>query len=249
MRRCLLFLCLTLLTGCGSAKAEPVIIFAAASSRQAMEQIAADFKTETGIDVQINSGASSTLAKQIDKGAAADLFLSADESWADFLADADRDLVEERRDLLTNQLVLVVPAESKLEVKELKDVAGPDIRRLALAGAQVPAGAYARQALKKAGVWDRVKDRILEGGDVKAALTYVARGEADAGFVYKTDARGNDSVRVALEVPAGLHDPIRYPLVLVRRSAIKAHARRFYEYLGTEAAERVFREAGFGIVP
>jgi molybdate transport system substrate-binding protein len=247
MRLCLVPLCLILFAGCGSPKTEPVIIFAAASSRQAVEQIAADFKAETGIEVQVNPGASSTLAKQIDRGAPADLFLSADEPWADFLA--DRDLVEERRDLLTNQLVLVVPADSKLEFGELKDVAGPAVKRLALAASKVPAGEYARQALKKVGVWDRVKDRVLEGGDVKAALTYVARGEADAGFVYKTDALGNDRVHVALEIKPGLHDPIRYPLVLVRRGEIKADARRFYEYLGTATAVRTFREAGFGVVP
>jgi len=145
--------------------------------------------------------------------------------------------------------VLVVPADSTLEFEELKDVAGPEVERLALASAQVPAGAYARQALKNAGVWDRVKDRVLEGGDVKAALTYVARREADAGFVYKTDTLGNSKVRVALEVPPKLHAPIRYPLDLVRRGATKPEARRFYEYLGTAPAARVFRDAGFGVLP
>jgi molybdate transport system substrate-binding protein len=111
----------------------------------------------------------------------------------------------------------------------------------------VPAGEYARQALRKVGVWDKLKDRAVGGIDVRATLTFVVRGEAEAGLVYRTDALGQTGVRVALEVESGLHEPIRYPLVLLRRESISEGARRLYDYLGSAKAAGVFERAGFGI--
>jgi molybdate transport system substrate-binding protein len=242
----LMVLNLLLLAGCGGPAArESIAVSAAVSTREALEQAAADFRAKTGIPVALSFGASSALARQIEQGAAADLFLSADEDWADYLA--KHDCVAERRTLLTNRLVVVLPADSQLSVHELGDLAVPAIRRLALAGPEVPAGRYARQALRGAGLWDRLRERVLDGGDVRAALTFVARGEAEAGMVYATDAAGNSRVRVALEVPADLHAPIRYPLVLLRREPIKSEARALYNYLASPEAAAVFRRAGFGV--
>ncbi len=213
-----------------------------------IEEIARAFKDETGIAVDVTPAALSVLAKQIEKGAEADLFLSADEEWADYLA--DRKLVEKRRDLLGNRLVVATPADSKLKLGELADVAASGVRQLALAGPAVPAGRYARQSLEKAGLWDKVKDRVVEAGDVRAALTLVVKGEADAGFVYATDAQAaGDKVRTALVVPDDLHEPIRYPLILLRADAIKPEARKFYEYLAGDKAAAVFRKAGFTVLP
>src|SRR5262249_10624780 len=113
----------------------------------------------------------------------------------------------------------------------------------------VPAGRYAREALRQAGIWEQVKDRVLEGGDVRAALIYVVRKEAEAGLVYAADIQATSQVRVALEVQPDMHTPIRYPLVLVRREPIRAGARRFYEYLSSAPAAERFRKAGFGVVP
>ncbi len=236
-------LILCLVAGCGGSRTEPVRISAAASARDALERIATDFQAETGIRVEINPGPSSTLATQIAQGAPADLFLSADEAWADELAKDQ--LVAERRDLLSNRLVLVASADSTLQVHDLGGLAGSGIKRLALAGAEVPAGRYARQALESAGVWAAVKDRVLEAGDVRAAVTYVARREADAGLVYYTDTVGDSKIRIVFEINPALHAPIRYPLVLVGRDEVRPEARRFYDYLGSEAAARVFRQAGF----
>jgi molybdate transport system substrate-binding protein len=111
----------------------------------------------------------------------------------------------------------------------------------------VPAGEYARQALHKAGVWDKVEGRVVGGIDVRATLQFVARGEAEAGLVYRTDARDQTKVHVAVEVDPGLHEPIRYPLVLLRREPMKEAARRFYDYLGSEKSAAAFERAGFGV--
>jgi molybdate transport system substrate-binding protein len=244
------WLLLCLLSGCGSLGGseharEPVTLFAAASTKEAAEQVAKNFQNETGIPVEVSLGPSSGLAKQIEQGASADLFLSADQASADYLG--TKQLVSERRDLLTNRLVVVVPADSDIGVKELRDLTDARIRRLALAEPKVPAGEYARQALRKAGVWSQVEAKVVGGIDVRATLQFVERGEAEAGFVYRTDALGQSRVRVAIEVDPNLHDPIRYPLVLLRREPIREAARRFYEYLGSEKAVGVFEHAGFGV--
>jgi molybdate transport system substrate-binding protein len=223
-----------------------VRIFAAASTRTVIEQLGADFQARTGIPVLCESAASSTLARQIEHGDDADLFLSADEEWADYLA--KKGLAAKIQPLLTNRLVVVVPADSSLAVKELADLAAGTVKRLAIAGESVPAGRYARQALRKAGIWERVDGRLLEGKDVTAVLLYVARGEADAGFVYATDAASSGKVRVIYDVPEELTGPIRYPLVVVRGQRENPDAVRFAEFLAGNAAETAFRKARFGVV-
>ncbi len=249
MRHCIFLLgAVSFLTTAAEAPAETVHVYAAASTKDVVEEIARAFKDETGIAVDVSPAASSTLAKQIEKGADADLFLSADEDWADYLS--DRKFVEKRRDLLGNQLVVVTPADSKLRMGELADVAASSVQQLAVGGPAVPAGRYARQALEKAGVWDKVKDRVVEAGDVRAALALVVKGEADAGVVYVTDAKAaGDKVRTAFVVPDDLHKPIRYPLVLLRTDSIKPEARKFYEFLAGDKAAALFRKAGFTVSP
>jgi molybdate transport system substrate-binding protein len=245
-RRLWFFLCFGLLAGCANPKKESIAVFAAASTREVMEQIATDFEAETGLAVVLNFGPSSGLARQIEQGANADLFLSADESWADSIA--AEGLVDRRRDLLANKLVIVLPAESSLIIKDLSDLAKPEIRRLALASSTVPAGMYARKAFQSAGLWEQVKDRVVEGSDVRAALAYVSRGEVEAGIVYATDAAGSNKVRVALEIEPKLHPPIRYPLVLIKRDSRPAAALSFYDYLESKHAAEIFVRAGFGVV-
>jgi molybdate transport system substrate-binding protein len=246
MKRSLLGCCLLLsLAGCTS-KPQTVAIFAAASTQDVLKQIGRDFETQTGTQVLGSFAASSTLARQIEQGAAADLFLSADERWADDLA--DKGLVAERRDLLANRLVVVTPAAQQLKLQRLTDLAGGEIKHLALALDPVPAGHYARESLKKVDVWEQVKDRVREASDVRATMMLVARGEAEAGMVYATDAATTDKVRVALQVPEELHTPIRYPLVLVRRTGSSPQARAFYDFLDSETSRRHFREAGFQVL-
>jgi molybdate transport system substrate-binding protein len=247
MKRSLLLCAFLLaLAGC-SSKPASVHIFAAVSTREAVEHIAHDFEEQSGTPVTCSFAASSTLARQIEQGADADLFFSADEHWADHLA--DKGLVAERRDLLANRLVIVVPAQGdeKPNLHEIADLAGSRFKRLALALDPVPAGHYAREALQKAGMWEQVKGRVREAGDVRATLALVERDEADAGMVYATDAATSDKVRIALEVPEKLHEPIRYPLALLRRGSASAHA--FYNFLNGDKARARFDKAGFQVLP
>jgi molybdate transport system substrate-binding protein len=236
------FLFLLGLLGC-SSKTDGVRIFAAVSTKEAVEAIGRDFENQTGTPTLCTFAASSTLARQIEGGADADLFLSADQRWADHLADAG--LVAQRRDLLANRLVVVTPADHPRHLKVLADLAGDEFPRLALALDPVPAGHYSRETLKKADVWPRVEKRIREAGDVRATLALVERDEADAGIVYSTDAKMSKKVHVALEIPEELHEPIRYPLVLLRRAGGSAKARAFYDFLGGETASAHFAAAGF----
>jgi molybdate transport system substrate-binding protein len=249
MRACLplIFSLFCLTMGCGKPAPEPVSISAAASTREPIERLAASFRTQTGVSVNISLGASSTLAKQIEEGGPADVFLAADEDWADYLEHAG--LVARRQDLLTNRLAVVVPgppgqARRLGALSKIEDLEG--VERLALAGPAVPAGKYARVALTRAGIWERVKQRVISGKDVRATLVFVEQGEVDAGIVYKTDALVSSRVHSILDVPAELHPPIRYPLLLIRRPALRPEAKRFYDYLASPAGKAVFRDAGFG---
>jgi molybdate transport system substrate-binding protein len=246
-RSLVLFGLLLTLAGCAS-KPSAVTVFAAASTQDVLKAIARDFEEQSGTPVTCSFAASSTLARQIEQGADADLFLSADERWADYLA--DKGLVAERRDLLANRLVVVTPKRQagKPDLHQIADLAGNEVQRLALAFDPVPAGHYAREALQKAGVWEQVKGRVREAGDVRAVLAVVEREEAEAGIVYATDAAASNKVRIALEVPEDLHAPIRYPLVLLHRGGGSAAARAFSEFLSRDKARAHFRKAGFQIV-
>jgi molybdate transport system substrate-binding protein len=222
-----------------------ITIFAAASTKAVVDGVAKQFTDSTRIVVEVVPGPSSGLARQIVAGADAHLFLSADQASADYL---EREaLVDERRNLLTNGLAVVAPADTPLELVRLQDLADARIKRLAIGASKVPAGEYARAALKGAGVLEQVQGKLVEGVDVRATLQFVARGEVEAGIVYRTDILGSSTVRLAFEVDPALHPPIEYPLVLVLRETASAAARKFYDYLFSEKAAQAFRDAQFGI--
>lgn len=246
MKRAVVLVCLLGLVGC-SSKPQGVTLFAAASTQDVIKQIAHDFEEESGTPVTCSFAASSTLARQIEHGADADLFLSADQRWADYLA--EKGLVAERHNLLTNRLVVVTSARHPIRMQCLADLAGEEITNLALALDPVPAGRYAREALRTAGVWESVKDRVREAGNVRATLAVIEREEADAGIVYATDAAASDKVQVALEVPPQLHTPIVYPLVLLRRGGDSPAARAIYDFLRGDQPRGHFRNAGFEVLP
>ena len=222
-------------------------MFAAASTTNALDEIKAQFTKDSGIAVQTSYAASSTLAQQIVHGAEADLFLSADAKWADYLAKKDQ--VVRQQDLLGNRLVIVVPADSKIEVKKPEDLLAASIEHLALGEPQsVPAGIYAKQALTKLGLWDQLKAKVVSAEDVRHALTYVETGSAEAGIVYATDAAISKKVKVAAEIPEKLTGPVRYPLVLLKHGESSAAAQSFYRYLSSPAAAKVFQKYGFTVL-
>ncbi|MGO8752617.1 MAG: molybdate ABC transporter substrate-binding protein [Thermoguttaceae bacterium] len=226
---------------------ESVLVFAAASTTNALNEINAQFTKDSGVVVQTSYAGSSTLAQQILHGAEADLFLSADTKWADYLAKKDQ--VVRQQDLLGNRLVIVVPADSKTEVKKPEDLLDPGIEHLALAEPQsVPAGIYAKQALTKLGLWDQLKPKVVSAADVRRALGYVETGSAEAGIVYATDAAVSKNVRVVAEIPEKLTGPVRYPVVLLKHGENSDAAQLYWRHLSSPVAAKVFQKYGFTVV-
>lgn len=249
MRVPLLPLAFVICLACEDALAcEPVSIYAAASTTDAVTEIAKAFDEETGCKVTTVFAGSSTLAKQIEAGAPASIFLSANESWMDELDKQGLIAADTRTDLLANDLVLVTPKGRPLGFgfDENEDLAAAlEGGRLALANPDgVPAGLYAKQALIHMGLWEAVEGSVVAADDVRAALVWVARGEARAGIVYRTDARISPEVEIAATVPANTHAPVNYPVTLVAQHENDT-ARQFLAYMKGPAGARVFAEFGF----
>jgi molybdate transport system substrate-binding protein len=228
----------------------PLIVFAAASLTDALQEADAAFTARSGVTVKESFAASSVLAKQIEAGAPADVFFSADTQWMDYLAQHGLIDPPSRHDVLGNALVLIAPADSTLH---LKIAPGFDLLG-ALKGGKlatgdpdsVPAGLYARAALTQLGVWQQVAPALVRAENVRAALAYVARGEAPLGIVYRTDAAAEPHVRVVDVFPADSHPPITYPLALTRHA--RADAQRYVEFLAGPIARPIFERKGFVVL-
>jgi len=249
MRRVLLGLCALLV--CGVAYAQDVTVFAAASLQNAIEDVAARYEKETGRKARFSFAASSALARQIEQGAPANVFISADEQWMDYLQARKLIVAATRRPLLGNRLVLVVPARSDARVElrpgfDFAALLGKDGRWVTGDPDAVPVGRYARQALTALGVWDVAGPRLVRAENVRVALSFVERGEAVAGVVYETDAMTTTRVRVAAVFPPGSHAPISYPAAVVERFDTPA-ARDFLAYLQQDTARAIFRRHGFSL--
>jgi molybdate transport system substrate-binding protein len=241
---------LLMLLGCNHGSdlqkpGEPVVIFAAASTKDAVQEIADKFKSEQKGEVKINADDSSKLATQIVEDAPAHIFLSANEKWADFVQ--HKGFALESAPLMGNSLVIVTPKGNPAGIRSPADLTMPPLKRLAIAGPTVPAGIYARQALQKLNVWDELEaaKKIVAGDNVRVTLTYVERGECEAGIVYATDARITDKVELVYTFPAETHDPIRYVLVLLKSDNQPSLARVFFDYLQSPKAMEVFAKYGF----
>jgi molybdate transport system substrate-binding protein len=230
---------------------EPVTVFAAASLKEAIEQIAANWKAAGGTDVRLSFAGSSALARQIEQGAPADLFMSADLNWMDHLEKAGRIKSETRVNLLGNRLVLVAPKDSPLAVTiarsfSLAGLLGDE--RLAMANVDaVPAGAYGKAALESLGVWDSVREKVAQAENVRAALLLVSRGEAPLGIVYETDAKVDPSVKILDRFPETSHPAIVYPAALTTDST-NPRAADFLAYLQGADAHAIFTAAGFTVL-
>lgn len=250
--RAILCIPFLLCSGCFSDQSQPphrpLRVFAAASLSTVIPEIAEEFQTRhPDIEFEFNFAASSMLAKQIEHGAAADLYLSANTNWVHYLE--ERSLIERTQELLSNKLVLVTPIrDNATQDLRLANLAGKGIRKIALADwSHVPAGIYARQALEKAGLWDAVASKCLPALDVRAALTYVERGEADCGLVYRTDAAISNKVRIEFELPAQLQPRIRYMAALPKTSQHQLST-LFFAFLSSDTAGQIFTRHGFGLI-
>ncbi|MBA3810930.1 MAG: molybdate ABC transporter substrate-binding protein [Caulobacteraceae bacterium] len=225
----------------------PVTVFAAASLKNVLDEVGKAYTARTQTPVRFSYAASSALARQIEQGAPADLFLSADSQWMDYLAQRRLIVAASRRDLLSNHLALIAPADSKTALRIGKGMAlatALGTGRLAMAGPEVPAGKYGQAALTSLGVWDSVKDKLARADNVRGALAFVARGETPLGIVYDTDARIEPAVRIVGLFPDMSHPPIVYPAALIAAST-HTGARAFLDYLRSPPAAAVFRRYGF----
>ena len=224
----------------------PITVFAASSLTDSLKAVADAYKARSGVSVTLSFGASSMLARQIEQGARADIFLSADSEWMDYLQKKTLILDASRKDRLVNQLVLIASPDAKPapRIAPHFDLAGAlGDRRLALADpASVPAGKYAKAALMALGVWNSVAAKVVQAENVRVALEYVARGEAPYGIVYATDAKAAP-VRLEGTFPEDSHPPIIYPSALTRTAAPGAKA--FLDFLSGPQARAIFEKAGF----
>ena len=226
--------------------ATTIRVSAAASLTDALREIAGPYQKQSGHSLLFNLGASSMLARQIEQGAPMDLFISADEVRMDELQRRGLIVPRSRRSILSNTLVIIIPSDSARKISSPQDLIDRGIRHIALAEPQtVPAGIYAMEYLRKAGVWDRVVDRIVPTDNVRSALAAVESGNADVGIVYKTDALSSRLVKIAYAVPAGEGPKISYPAAVVTESRQKVAAQHFLDYLRSDAARAVFRRYGF----
>jgi molybdate transport system substrate-binding protein len=233
-----------------AAMAADVTVFAAASLKNALDEIAAAWKAEAGKQATVSYAASSALAKQIEEGAPADVFISADVPWMDYLA--ERDLVRQDSvvELLGNRLVLIAPADSDASVEiergfDLLSELGDG--RLAIGQVDsVPAGRYGREALTALGVWEEVEGHLAQAENVRAAQALVAAGEAPLGIVYATDANAEAAVRIVGTFPEDSHSPIVYPAAVTAEAS--ADAGSFMEFLRTEKAKELFEKQGFTVL-
>jgi molybdate transport system substrate-binding protein len=244
----LLLMMLLATTACAANNTPPLLVYAAASLTNVLDEVGAAYSKDTGQEVKFSYAASSTLARQIEAGANADIFFSADSEWLDYLQSRKLIDASTRSNLLGNRLVLIAARENQTDVHiapgfSLAAILGSG--RLAIGDPDsVPAGKYARAALTALGVWNAVADKLVRADSVRGALAFVDRGEAPLGIVYETDALIDNNVRIVDTFPDSSHPPIVYPIALTNNA--KVGANKFLAFLRSSSAQAAFKKYGFG---
>ncbi|HXQ25019.1 MAG TPA: molybdate ABC transporter substrate-binding protein [Candidatus Acidoferrales bacterium] len=255
-RRCTIavLLALLLVSGTGVAGGPPpqaakadLTVSAAISLKDALDEAKQLYTTEnSGVTVAVNYGASGTLQIQIEQGAPVDIFLSAAPKQMDALDTKGFLLEGTRKDLLRNEVVLIVPKDSTASMTSFQDLAKPEVKQVALGEpATVPAGQYAKEVLTSLGIYDAVNSKAILAKDVRQVLTYVETGNVDAGIVYATDALSSSKVKVAATAPAKSHAPVIYPGAVIKASKYPAAARHFLDFLAGPRGGAIFQKYGF----
>ena len=235
-----------LLIGCSG---EELVIFGAMSLTDALTEVSQRFGTAQNVKVYCNFAGSSTLQRQIEKGAPADVFISASPKQIDALQQKGFLYEGSRRAILNNRLVLIAPVDSSLSMTDVGMLPQDSIRRIAIGEPNsVPAGIYGREALTHLGVWDAVQPKLIPSTDVRSTLAYVESGEVDVGVVYQTDARFSKKVRIIYQFPDSSHSPIVYPAAVLRDTGSKILAQAFLDYLQTAEVTAIFEKYGFSVV-
>jgi molybdate transport system substrate-binding protein len=255
-----LFIALIFLLGCqtnpatvsnvnSATSGEPLTVSAAVSLKDAFNEIGNLYQAKTGRRVDFNFGASGALQKQIETGAPVDVFASAGAKQMDELAAKNLIEAETRRDFARNILVLIAPADAKTPLASFSDLTRPEIQKIAVGNPKtVPAGEYSAQLFERMNLKEAVQAKLIVAEDVRQVLDYVARGEADAGLVYATDARAaGEKARVAATADEGSHAPILYPIAVVKDGKQKQAAREFVDLVSSAEGQSVLQKYGFAI--
>jgi molybdate transport system substrate-binding protein len=234
-----------------AAQDKLITVFAAASMKNALDDVSAAYTKSTGTKVTASYAASSALARQIEQGAPADVFMSADLKWMDFLQEKKAIRADTRVNLLGNRLVLIVPKDSKVQKVDIAK--GLDLAKLIGDGRiatgdvkAVPVGLYAKAALENLGIWPSVESKFAMTADVRAALLLVSRGEATFGIVYETDAKVDPGVRIVGSFPEGSHPPVTYPVAATTNA--KADVAGYLNFLRSGTAKAIFEKYGFTVL-
>lgn len=232
-----------------TASAENITVFAAASMTNVLQQIGAEYEKAYPEDkLTFSFAGSSTLAKQIEQDAPADLFISADQKWMDYVAEKQPEKTKNIQILVENELVLIAPSESQFQAENIADIDFDKVLKgtyLAVGDDNVPVGRYAKKALEHLQLWDKVESRLSKAKDVRAVLAYIERGELPLGIVYSTDAKVSDKVKVVATFPQESYGKVVYPAATISE---KAEAKRFLDYLSSDTAKQTFEKAGFKTV-
>jgi len=235
-----------LFSGQAEVRAIEINVFAAASLTDVLKEIGAAYEKQSGEKVSYNFGASSMLERQIEEGAPADVFFSADEAKMDALAAKDLIVKETRKSRLSNSLVIVTSSDSNLKITSPADLTNPKVRRIALADPRaVPAGVYSKAFLEKQKLWPNIEPKVVPVDNVRAALAAVESGNIEVGMVFKTDAAISKKVKVAYEVPADIGPKISYPMAVTKNAKQVESAKEFLKYLGSDDAAKIFTKYGF----
>jgi molybdate transport system substrate-binding protein len=247
-------ICAVYLTSCtqksqqieGNAKS--ITICAAVSLREALNEIKPKFEQEKSIKLTFNFGSSGTLQKQIQEGAPADVFISAGKKQMDALESRDFIIKESRKNLLSNELVLIVPKEYTGKIKTVDDLSSSNMKVCIGEPQTVPAGQYAKEALTNLNLWNKLSASMVYAKDVKQVVAYVEKGEVAGGIVYNSDATSIKDSEVVQVFDESTHNPIVYPEAIVSSSKDKESAKAFLDYLNTDSAKQVFEKYGFSVI-
>jgi molybdate transport system substrate-binding protein len=242
-----LWLGAVVLWGMPASADQELMVSAAASLTNAMKAVAVNFETtHPGTQIVCNFAASGVLLQQMDKGAPVDVFAAADQKTMNQAQEKKLIIPGTRKNFVSNRLVLIVPLDSKLPISNLKSLTGGEVKRVSVGNpATVPAGRYAKEALVRTGLWDKLSSKYILAESVRQVLDYVRRGEVDAGLVYSTDAAiAKGKVKVVQTVTE--HQPILYPIAVTSSTARKTLAQSFVDFVLSPAAQEIFSKFGFG---
>ncbi len=236
-------------SGAAQSRHADLTISAAISLKDALDSIKAAYASQApGVGISMNYGASGTLQLQIEQGAPVDIYISAAPKQMDALKSKGMLLEDTRKDLLRNGIVLIVPKGSTLGVSTFQDLLKPDVKRVALGEpVTVPAGKYAQEVLAHLGIYDQVNAKAVLAKDVRQVLTYVETGDVDAGIVYTTDALSSSKVKIVAKAPANSHEPVIYPVAVIKTTKDPAAAKAFEDFLSGPEGRVIFEKYGFSL--